>query len=315
MSPSGINTPGASFPPSKLSGLDEKGFALPVILGISLIIIIISFGITAHLRSRVQMAQELGNYGQAFFKLRSGYAQTLYGILSNRYTASSVWIQKKDGSVAYWNLYGQPIELSPGVTVKLRDTAGMVPLLHGGNDLKKLVYQLSSDRKKAAQFADSLLDWQDADNFKRLNGAEAWQYRTGGYDYVPRNHYVQVMEEIRLISGFSPEIFDKFRQSVTYYPAGHRNYLTMDRQTLDALIGSKELVDTLIELRGTNDLSPARFRRITGIPSSMSVAYFPSTKLVIQVVAEHGEAKTGIFAVIDRKETQNAPFQVLEWRK
>ena len=190
----------------------------------------------------------------------------------------------------------------------------MIPIHQGGKDLRQLVYQLTGDPEKAARFADTLMDWQDEDRFKRLNGAETWEYRKAGLDYTPRNYKIQLPSEIKLVAGFSPEIYDKLMQSVTYVAAEHRNYLTMDRQTLNALINGEELVDTIIELRAEGALTPARFRRITGIPTSMTIAYFPSTKLVIQLRATHEAAKASLSAVIEKREGQSAPFQILEWR-
>lgn len=300
--------------PPRFSVGNQHGFALPVVLGISLIILIVASSITAHLRTRVQMARELENRAQAFLKLRSGYARTLYGVLTGGFRPSGIQANTTSGKTSYWNLYGKPIELAPGITVQIRDVAGMIPIHQGGKDLRQLVYQLTGDPEKAARFADTLMDWQDEDRFKRLNGAETWEYRKAGLDYTPRNYKIQLPSEIKLVAGFSPEIYDKLMQSVTYVAAEHRNYLTMDRQTLNALINGEELVDTIIELRAEGALTPARFRRITGIPTSMTIAYFPSTKLVIQLRATHEAAKASLSAVIEKREGQSAPFQILEWR-
>jgi len=299
----------------KILSNNNRGFALPIVLGISLIIMIIVSGITAGIRSRLKSAWEIENRSKAFFSLRSGYSLVMYNLLTSSFEPYAIKIFKSDGSTAEWNLYGKPIRLDEDVTVSLRDTAGMIPLLYGNKDLKKLVGGLTSDSKKTARFIDAFLDWQDKDRLKRLNGAESWEYRSAGYEYEPRNSYLQVPEEIKLMIGFEPEIYEKLMNSATYIDTNYKNYLTMDKLTLEAFINSKELVDSIVELRGKKVLTPRNFSNMTGIPSSLSVMYSPSDKLMIKIKAMHEKSFATLCALVEKKETRTAPFQILEWRK
>jgi general secretion pathway protein K len=303
-----------SLPPGKIMA-DNRGFALAVVLGVSVILMIIASGITAQVRTRIRMAQELEDRAKAFCKVRSGYSTVMYNFLRSTFKPYAIKIHKSDGSFEEWNLFGDPISLDTDVTVTLRDTAGMIPLLHGDKFLRKFVSNLTSDSRKAAEFADAFMDWQDEDPFKRLNGAESWEYRAAGYEYEPRNFYIQMPQEIKLIIGFDPEIYEKFINSVTYVSSVHANYLTMDRQTLGALIPGKELVDEIVDLREKKVLTPSMFRNMTGIPTSLSVMYYPANKIVIRIGAEHGKSVDTICAVVEKKENETAPFQILEWRK
>ena len=304
----------------KLSGerfpfFDNKGFALPVVLGICMIVILITTGITARTRTRIGMASELENRAQAFCKLRSGYSTVLYNILTSYFLPYSINIYETDGQTREWNLYGNPIGLGQDTQMILRDTAGMIPLFYSQSLLEKLVLQASKDSGRALAFSDAFWDWQDTDQLKRINGAESWEYRANGYKYGPRNFYIQVPEEMGLIFGFDSDIYKKIINSITYASGGSKNYLTMDRLTLDALIPSEALVDTIIQMRKNKTLTGANFTQMTGISSSLSVAFFPSKKIQIHIKAVHGNSVATLRAVIEKEENQTGPVKVLEWRK
>jgi general secretion pathway protein K len=294
---------------------NNRGFSLPVVLGVSLIIMIITTEMTASIRSRISQARGFNERTHAFLKAKSAFSETMYNFSTGRLTASALEKEEKDGTLSRWNLYGEPIDVLPGASVTLRDTAGMIPVLYDNNALRKLLFTHADDNETAAQFADALFDWQDEDRLKRLNGAEEWEYRSIGKEYIPRNHYIQLLDEITLVLGFDQNLFEKIKGSLIYFGAPHRNYLTMDKQTLTALLMSSEMVDQLLELRSNNTLTAGDFHRITGIPSSMSVVSFPSNRIVVNVTATHGEAMYSFSAVVEKKQTETGPFKILEWRE
>ena len=293
---------------------NNRGYALAVILSISLILMIICAGITSQVRSRIKSAQKLENRSQAFLKAKSGFNQVMYNILTSSFEPYSIKVHRTDGSFDKWNLYGKPIKLNPDVTIKLRDIAGMIPLLYGHDRLKKLWYKVAADSGKAAKFIDSFLDWQDKDKLKRLNGAEAWEYRKAGYQYEPKNNFIQFPEEMKLMLGFDSDIYKTIMNSVSYRGCEHRNYLTMDKQTLYAFIGNQNIVDTIIDLRDKNILTPTMFANMTGIPSFMPVVYSPSNEIVIKIRAQNESSVNSILAIVKKKEKKDAPFKILEWR-
>lgn len=293
---------------------NSRGYALAVILSISLILMIICAGITSQVRSRIRSAQKLENRSKAFLKATSGFNQVMYNLLTSSFEPYSIKIHRTDGNFDKWNLYGKPVQLNPDVTVKLRDSAGMIPLLYGNDRLKKLWFKVATDSGKAASFIDAFLDWQDKDKLKRLNGAEDWEYRKAGYQYEPKNNLIQFPEEMKLVLGFDSDIYQTIMDSVSYRGTQNRNYLTMDNQTLYALISNQDIVDTIIDLREKNILTPAMFKSMTGIPVSMSVVYFPSNEIVVKIRAQHENSVDSMLAIVEKKEGKDTPFKIIEWR-
>ena len=53
---------------------------------------------------------------------------------------------------------------------------------------------------------DSILDWKDADDFHRLNGAESDYYQSLPHPYKAKNGNFDTVEELILVKGVTPEI-------------------------------------------------------------------------------------------------------------
>jgi general secretion pathway protein K len=104
------------------------------------------------------------------------------------------------------------------VRLELRDEAGKVNLNYAQELLMTQVLAgagLSS--ASAARIGDAILDWRDVDDLRRLNGAEAEDYRQAGKDFGPRNRPFDAVEELRAVLGMSPELYQRVAPWVTVY--------------------------------------------------------------------------------------------------
>lgn len=91
------------------------------------------------------------------------------------------------------------------IEVRIFDHAGLINLkrLDSGRFKKLLELRLGTkDKEKINALYDAWLDWLDADDLKRLNGAEKAFYEKQKPPYAPRNGQVETIEEILLIKGF-----------------------------------------------------------------------------------------------------------------
>lgn len=60
---------------------------------------------------------------------------------------------------------------------------------------------------EADGLADAILDWRDADDLVRINGAEENFYVTAGLTYKPANGPFKVLTELLLVKGVTPKLF------------------------------------------------------------------------------------------------------------
>lgn len=92
---------------------------------------------------------------------------------------------------------------------------------------------------------DSIMDWKDADNLHRLNGAEDEYYGSLAKPYSSKDDLFDSLEELALVKGFKPEMIygskeGKYRGLHRYMTArssGMVNINTADRMVLESVFG------------------------------------------------------------------------------
>ncbi len=83
--------------------------------------------------------------------------------------------------------------------------------------LLRLIEGVGSRDIAASSVADRILDFRDADNLHRLNGAEADTYRRANSASVPKNAPFVAVEELGEVLGLSPALVAKLHPYVTVY--------------------------------------------------------------------------------------------------
>jgi general secretion pathway protein K len=96
------------------------------------------------------------------------------------------------------------------VQIEIRDEGGKLPLNTMSEELlnRLLEEELDFDYGTARELSSSLLDWIDADDNRRLNGAESDEYLGRDPAYRAANAPLQTLDELRLINIWDEEFFD-----------------------------------------------------------------------------------------------------------
>ncbi|MEM8988280.1 MAG: hypothetical protein AAGC95_16310 [Pseudomonadota bacterium] len=97
-----------------------------------------------------------------------------------------------------------------------------------GNGLQRYGY----DAKAAAALADNILDWRDADNLKRINGAEANDYAAKRSPFRPQNRPFVDMQELRQVLDINQDTVDCLLKDVTIF--GRANAPFQEQTKLNA---------------------------------------------------------------------------------
>jgi general secretion pathway protein K len=69
------------------------------------------------------------------------------------------------------------------------------------------VNKFDLDDKEKDIIVDSILDWRDNDDLRRLHGAEDEYYQSLPDPYRAKNDDFESVEELLLVKGITPEIF------------------------------------------------------------------------------------------------------------
>jgi hypothetical protein len=113
--------------------------------------------------------------------------------------------------------------------VKITDESGKLPINHNNVQIWNLLFEeMGIDLSDAEILTDSLIDWMDQDDLKRLNGAEKDDYELDSKEYKPSNEMLKDFDELKLIQGFDEQFFNEedgspnqffqsFKQSVSLH--------------------------------------------------------------------------------------------------
>lgn len=293
---------------------NREGFALPTVIMIAMVISVITLQIVLSVRRQTAVVQELLHRNRAVLKAYSGYNEVVYRLLTNPFTATGLKFKRR-GEEENWNFYGEPIALDRDTTVKIRDCASLLSPLSQAPALKKLLIHSGVAPGVGNAFLDTLADWQDRNDLKRLNGAESYDYRMEHYGYGPRNFFIQVPREICLLKGFDDAMYGKIKDEITYWNPQRLNYLLMSRRLLRALLGDDQLADRICKRRRENKLTPGEFTRMTGIRDGENLLFTPSGWIKVEITAKVGQSVDRIEAVLVKRQRIDRPFLVLEWKR
>ncbi|MCG7910009.1 MAG: type II secretion system protein GspK [Candidatus Thiodiazotropha taylori] len=139
-----------------------------------------------------------------------------------------------------WNFNGQlyPLQTAQGeLEVSIRNASGLLDLNKASSDqLNRLFVLISDDPEERNALVDRLHDWRDADDLRRLNGAEDKDYRAAGYDYATAGKDLTSLEELAYVMGFDAARVNLIRPYVT---------LNSDTATVDFRFASEQLTALL----------------------------------------------------------------------
>lgn len=149
--------------------------------------------------------------------------------------------------------------------------------------LRNLLVNNGSTKEEAEIISDSILDWIDKDDLHRLNGAEDEFYLALPMPYKAKNGTFDVMEELLLVRGMTPEILygtkerKGLNQFITIYGNTTKiNANAASREVLMAIPGmSEDAVARVLERRAVNEIRGLdEFTQIIGQVSLGNVGQF-----------------------------------------
>lgn len=91
--------------------------------------------------------------------------------------------------------------------------------------------------------ADAIVDWIDNDDSPRVGGAESAYYGSLPHPYTAKNDLFDTVEELRLVRGITPAVFETLRPFVTIHSSGMVNLNTAPSQVLMSLSAGQDAAD------------------------------------------------------------------------
>lgn len=211
----------------------QRGVALILVLWIVTLLAVIAGSFVYGARSSALTAGNLVAISRARALADAGVHRGLFELTKPSNDAER-WMA--DGRERRFNLDDAEIR------VVIRDETAKIDL-NAASDalLKGLLLSVGVDEDRTNQIVDAIVDWRDADDLVRPQGAERDRYESLGLPYVPTNGPFQGVDELQRVIGVTPDVFRAVAGALTVFSgqAGINSTLA-PRQVLLAMPGATE---------------------------------------------------------------------------
>ena len=186
-------------------GANERGVVLIVVLWFFILLFVVALDFSASVREDAMAAQRFGEDVEGYYLALAGFTQGLYSLVQPAQLAPGVSPQAATPADGTWS-EGQ---LGKGsYRMRLVDEGGKINLNRVDEDLLHHMFRnLGIEEQRAAIIVDSILDWRDADDLHRVNGAESEYYQSQPYPYTAKNGSFDTIEDLLWVRGVTAELF------------------------------------------------------------------------------------------------------------
>jgi general secretion pathway protein K len=298
---------------------NERGSATILMALIGAVIITVGLSFNWLVKEHIRASEGLKDKAEAILKARSAYDRLIYLLLNGEMTRKEIVLigMEEITNLKTIPLNGEEIALADDIRVRIKDTNGRISLSNIDRNVLERLIRNSGLADNPAVPVESLLDWTDADDLSRLNGAEKAYYEGEGRPYLPRNYAVQYVEEIRFIRGFTSELWEKIQPSLTLLPSSGLNPNTADDAVLKAVLNIEDdSVRTLREYLSQRVVgSDAILYSLVGrrIDNEEGAYYVPSFNLDISLSVGQPRSLYKIMAGLNIGQRASAPYTAYYW--
>lgn len=212
----------------------ERGYVLIVVLGALALIAIVAARFAQRLDGLREQVLSMKTYAQQRLDQHSALAAALY-VVTTRPPGPGGF-----GSIARPDLWadGRNYHFPSGAQVSIQDQRGLFSLASfERSDLERLLRSLGAEAGSTDALIDVLLDYQDTDSLKRLNGAEAPDYASAGLP-PPRNDWLISSRELERMPLWRdrPELLRKLDRLASIRRGAEVNINTAPKELLGVIL-------------------------------------------------------------------------------
>lgn len=234
--------------------MTDRGIALLLVLWVLTVLMVIVFAFSFSTRVETYSTISFKEGMEKRFIAQAGIER---GIMEINYSRRFQNIPEKEA----WRLDGTPYagEFGKGhYEIRIIDENGKVDINTAPEVLlRNMLVQLGLKNEDSDAIVDAIMDWKDADDLKRLNGAESDYYMALPNPYKAKNANFDSVEELIFVKGITPEILygnngkKGLREFITVHSRSQQVSInSAPREVLLSVPGlSQEIVDNIMSYR------------------------------------------------------------------
>lgn len=293
----------------------DEGFALVSVIWLATLLAVVAFVFTSAVRSHVREAEAQIAVAEA-----DALAEAAVNLAILRAFDPSQ--SETSGTSAGLANAAYACPLGGGFAqIRIGDETGKIDLNIATDELLQALFTgLGLSREDAAARVEAIADYRDADNNRRLNGAEREEYAAAGRPSGPKNAPFEAVEELAGVIGFDAETVHRLNPFLTVHSR---------KSGIDPALAPPGLV-ALLTQGAQAHAAGAPSPGTTGLPPRFMAA---STRTMFTVTADVQTARGARFvreAVVQRIDAPPArssrqlgevrapaplPFRIWRWRR
>jgi len=202
-----------SFQPRRARLGDQDGVALIAVLWIFIFLFVVAFEFSTSAREEAAASQRFSDETLGYYLALAGFERGLYDFLNQqRATAQSAQLPDAKKTDPFAGDYYEQELGSGSFRVRLVDESGKININRVNDEtLRRVFTNLGLDDERRDILVDSIMDWRDADDLHRANGAENDYYAAQEPAYSAKNGPLDTVEDLLWIRGMTPELFFGYR--------------------------------------------------------------------------------------------------------
>lgn len=234
----------------------SQGMVLIIALWALFFLGALALAIAAYVRPQLELAGRIKDSTSVHFLAQAGVKRAMAQI--NNGTGTTVDTLKEFIPSASFDFTSQGLT-DGGYKYELVDEERKININTAPYKVLERLFEImiQLDHQQAGNIAAAILDWRESGENPRKNGAKSNYYQTLSPSYPCKDGPFDVLEELLLVKGMTPDIFKSIKDEITIYGAGSVNINTADISVLEALGISVALANKIIIFRNGNDGIPA----------------------------------------------------------
>jgi general secretion pathway protein K len=244
----------------------NRGIALVMVLWVLMLLSVIVGEFCYSMKTQVNITGNYKENTEAYYIALAGLNNAIYNMVYQTVIPPpSADDPEADEDAVKWriNTIIPSIDYAGGrVEVWIDNESGRININLADRGLLMLMlsgFDLTDEEKEI--IVDSIMDWRDADDLRRLHGAENEYYQSLPRPYSAKNGPFDTAEELLLVRGVTPEIYyGGLDRMVTVFPKAAPKQ-TSDRRKRDTGIDFNRL--------NINAIPPAMWAAMPGITGDM----------------------------------------------
>jgi len=243
----------------------DRGIALVMVLWVLMLLSVIVGEFCYSMKTQVNITANYKESTASYYIALAGINNAIYNMVYQTVIPPPADGEGADEDAVEWRINTEipPIDFAGGrVTVWIDNESGRININLADRDLLMFMlsgFELENEEKEI--IVDSILDWRDTDDLRRLHGAESEYYQSLPQPYSAKNGPFDAGDELLLVRGVTPEIYyGGLDRMVTVFPK------IAPEQTTDR---RKPKTETDFNRININAVPPAMWASLPGMTEDM----------------------------------------------